>query len=167
MNAEQKGTACPEYEVLLEDHLSGGMDAERAAKIAEHLKACAGCRGALEDATASLGLLRIAEPTPDPGPQFPHLVMARIRAERAEQPSFWQPLVSLSWKFAATAALAFALLFAYDMRAAHQAPSLTAVSMRSATSNDLFGQTEMVQVPANRDEVLMMVSETSTNNDQR
>lgn len=169
MNADGKSKACAEYEALLEDHLSGASG-ERAARVAEHLKSCAGCREAFEDASASLGLLRLAAPTPDPGPQFPHLVMTRIRAEqeRTGQLGFWQPLVSLAWKFAATAALAFAVLFAYDMHATRQSPTsdLTAVSVRSAASNDLFGQSEMVQVPANRDEVLMVVSETSTGNEQ-
>lgn len=170
MNAEWKDMACPEYELLLEDHLSGKLSAEQARSLAVHVSSCAGCRATFEEASAGARLLHVALPTPDPGPQFAHLVMARIRTERehAEQSSFWQPLISLAWKFAVTAAVAFLLLFAYDMRANQQAPDLSAASIRATNNGDLFsaGLTESAPLPSNRDEVLVMVSETSTTNEQ-
>jgi hypothetical protein len=78
-----------------------------------------------------------------------------VRAERG----FWQPLVSMAWRFAATATLALAVLVAYDTtshakRTPQQAPTLEA----SARIPDMFSP-DPARVPSSRDEVLMMVAE--------
>jgi anti-sigma factor RsiW len=159
MAMEFKNTACTEYEALLEDSVSGEIGGADAARLSQHLKECAGCREALEFVALSPRLLRIAEPTVEPGPGFARNVMARIRADkevRAEK-GFWQPLISLSWRFAATAALALAVLVAYDTTS-HTQPDPTVASISAAHSQDIFSP-DPTRMPASRDEVMMMVAE--------
>lgn len=116
MEAEHDGTGCAKYEALLEDLVDGKLDGAEATSLANHMKDCAGCRSAFKDAATAARLLRLAEPTADPGPGFAHLVMTRIRAQAAlESKSIWQPFVTLAWKFAATAAMGLAVLVAFDV----------------------------------------------------
>ncbi len=110
--------ACPDFEARLYDRISGEMSASDITAVDAHLKNCPACAAAFERATFSARLLRIAEPTPDPGPGFAHLTMAHIRqAQRdlAEERSIWSPFVSLAWKFAATAGVALALVLTFDI----------------------------------------------------
>lgn len=161
MNYDYKTSACPEYEALLEDSISGEIGGADAIRLSEHLKSCPGCREARDLVAMTPRLLRLAEATPDPGPGFSRDVMARIRTDRdvrAER-GFWQPLVSLGWRFAATATLALTLLVAYDStfhveQATHPAPALEA----SSRIPDMFSP-DPARVPSSRDEVLMMVAE--------
>jgi Putative zinc-finger len=158
---EYKSSACPEYEALLEDSVSGEIGGADAIRLSEHLKSCAGCREAREHVALTPRLLHLTEATSDPGPGFSRDVMARIRTDRdvrAER-GFWQPLVSMAWRFAATATLALAVLVAYDTtshakRTPRQAPTLEA----SARIPDMFSP-DPARVPSSRDEVLMMVAE--------
>jgi anti-sigma factor RsiW len=161
MDAEYHGTACRKYEALLEDLLNGELGAADANSLREHIKECNGCRNALEAAAQGARLLRMAEPTPDPGPGFAHLVMARIRVEESalESKSILQPLVSLAWKFAATAALGLAVLITYDTVGNSGAPS-TAYMSRQAETRDIFS-TDPVTPPRSADDVLMLVAETN------
>ena len=117
MESRFNQAACSEFEALLEDHLTGELSGADAKKLAEHLENCAACSTALEHAAPSVELLRSVPPSPDPGPGFSRVVMARIRAEmsrRGEQKSIWQPFISLAWRFAATATLALAVLVTFD-----------------------------------------------------
>jgi len=110
--------ACPEFEARLYDRVSGELSPADAAVLDAHLKTCASCVAALERASFSSRLLRIAEPAADPGPGFAHITMARIRqaeSERADEKSIWSPFVSLAWKFAATAGVALALVLTFDI----------------------------------------------------
>jgi anti-sigma factor RsiW len=110
--------ACSDLEARLYDRISGEMSATDAVAVDAHLKNCPACAAALERASFSARLLRIAEPTPDPGPGFAHMTMARIRQaerDRAEERSFWSPFVSVAWKFAATAGVALALVLTFDI----------------------------------------------------
>ncbi|MGB9246021.1 MAG: zf-HC2 domain-containing protein [Candidatus Acidiferrales bacterium] len=159
MNYEYKSSACPEYEALLEDSISGEIGGADALRLSEHLKACAGCREAREHVALTPRLLHLAESTADPGPGFSRDVMARIRTDRdvRSERGFWQPLVSLGWRFAATATLALALLVAYDTTShvqhpAQQTPTLEA----SSRIPDMFSP-DPARVPSSRDEVLMMM----------
>ena len=111
-------TACPAYEVVLEDYLNGELSVAEALSAEEHWKTCAACRTALEQAAASMRLLRAAEKSAVPGPGFARVVMARVRTAEQERAAartiFWQPFVSWGWKFAATAALALMGMLTYD-----------------------------------------------------
>lgn len=161
MHAEAGNRACAHYEARLEDHLSGRLSGTEAREVAEHLKGCSRCRAALGEATAAARLLRMVEPTSDPGPAFARLAMARIRVDLAasEAKGFWQPFVSLAWRFAATVAVALALMVSYDIvRPRLQTPETTVASARQVDMRDLF-TSDADRVPANRDDVLIMVAE--------
>src|SRR5208282_1811314 len=104
-DAEGNYAACTQCEAMLEDQLQGTLRGPEAAMLAEHLVSCAGCRAALDDAAVSARLLAIAEPAVDPGAGFSRIVMARIRQElqTSERKSIWRPVVSVAWRFAASA----------------------------------------------------------------
>lgn len=165
-DTEFRSTACPEYEALLEDYLNGELEAGATRSAAEHWKACAGCREALEQAAASSRWLRAAASPADPGPGFSRDVMARIRMvedERTVRAGFWQPFVSLGWRFAATATLALGILLTYAARlATRPQPNLAVV--RPTEARDLFSP-EPARAPASGDEVLIMVAETGYGHD--
>src|SRR5277367_3251947 len=157
---EYKSSACRDYEALLEDSISGEIGGADALRLSDHLKGCAGCREAREEAALSPRLLRLVEATADPGPGFARDVMARIRTDgevRAER-GFWQPLISMGWRFAATATVALALLAAYDTRTHLQQPPQETASLEAARIPDVFSP-DPARVPSSRDEVLMMVAE--------
>lgn len=160
MDFEYKGSACSEFEPLLEDSVSGEIGGTDGARLSEHLKGCEGCRRALDEVVLSPRLLRLGEPSADPGPGFSRDVMARIRTDRdvrAEQ-GFWQPLVSMGWRFAATATLALALLVAYDTTSHVQQSTDHAPMLDAVRIPDMFSP-DPARVPSSRDEVLMMVAE--------
>jgi anti-sigma factor RsiW len=152
-----ENSACTEYEALLEDHLTGNLGGPDAQKLSEHLKSCDRCRSALTHVAGSTSLLRVAEPTSDPGPGFARLVMARIRTEREErQRGLWQQIIPFAMRFAATAALVFLGLITYEFSSRNQVRTEVA-QVRATEVRDLFPDPGMA--PENRDEVLMMVAE--------
>jgi anti-sigma factor RsiW len=157
--------ACPEYEVLLEDYLDGELAGAEAQRAAAHVKSCAACAEAWDGAVAGAALLRTAAGAGDPGPGFSRLVMARIHAAEeegsAERGRFWQPFVSLGWRFALTATLALGLLVTYDAGWGKR-PQPNTVAARPIV-RDLFTP-DPVSTPANGDETLMMVAETNHGN---
>lgn len=157
MQERTEHLACTEYEAVLEDHLTGSLGGPDAQKLSEHVKSCDRCRAALRHVTGSISLLRVAEPTPDPGPGFARLVMARIRTEREERErGLWQQIIPFAMRFAATAALLFLGLITYDFSSRNQIPQQVA-QVRATEVRDLFPDPGMA--PENRDEVLMMVAE--------
>lgn len=168
MSTDMANTACPQYEALLEDYLHASLSSTDAARAEQHLGSCGACRVALENARLTTQLFGAATPeqfVPDAG--FARIVMARIRAAESERSAdsagFWQSLVALGWRFAATAALALAVLVAYDAGHARRAqPSQMAV--RPIQTTDFFFASDPAQPPANRDETLMMVAETNHGN---
>lgn len=160
--------ACSQYEALLEDYLNSSISPADAKRAEEHLKSCGACREALDRARAGAQLFRAAAWEPvAPSAGFSRVVMARVHSAEsaltAERAGFWQSLVTLGWRFAATAALALALLVAYDAGRAHRAqPKQMAV--RPIQTTDFLLASDPAQPPANRDEVLMMVAETNHGN---
>jgi anti-sigma factor RsiW len=158
---ELASLACRQYEAKLEDYLSGLLSGADAKQVTEHLKGCGACSGALEDARASVQLLRVADSTSDPGPAFARTSMARIRVEIAEEArGFWQPFVRLAWRFAATATVALAVMASYEVMRPHaQSAETTVASVQQSEVRDLF-TTDADRIPANRDDVLVMVAET-------
>ncbi len=162
MEKEFRSTACPEFEVFLEDHLAGNLTGENAARVSAHIRSCAGCRSALEDAAASVRLLSAVEPAADPGPGFARVMTARIRAEMdrlAAEKSIWQPFVFLGWRFAATATLALALLLTYNATLEYRLQPGLASAVRQAEPRDMFS--DPGTTPESRDQALMMMVESS------
>ena len=158
---EYKSSACPDFEPLLEDSVSGEIGGADAIRLSEHLKSCAGCREAREHVALTPRLLHLAEATADPGPGFSRNVMARIRTDRdvRSERGFWQPLVAMGWRFAATATLALAVLVAYDSTFhVEQRARQTATLEASSRVPDMFSP-DPARVPSSRDEVLMMVAD--------
>ncbi len=157
--------ACTSYEALLEDYISGALSAADAKMAEQHWQSCVACRAALEQAASSVRLLRLAGPSDGPGPAFARTVMARIRAEQdrsADRAGFWQPLVRLGWRFAATATIVLGALVTYDAGWGHRAqPDVT--TARLIGVSDIFGP-DPAKPPANRDDVLMMVADTNHGN---
>jgi anti-sigma factor RsiW len=156
-------TACAKYEALLEDYLDGALELTDAKTAEQHWQDCANCRGALEQAASSVRLLRLAGPSVGPGPAFARTLMTRIRAAEQERSSeragFWQPLVSLGWRFAATATLVLGALVSYDAGWGRHAQRNLATARLIGTS-DIFAP-DPANPPADRDEVLIMVAETN------
>jgi predicted anti-sigma-YlaC factor YlaD len=163
---EYRNGACAEYEVLLEDLLDGDLGDCEAKKLAEHMNRCSGCRSALEVAKQSGALLRIASPTPDLGPGFSRIVMARIHDVQenaaAERRTFWRSLVSLEWRFAATAAVVLAALLTYDARWHRTLQSEIRMGQQAET-RDLFSPNARI-VPVTQDDVLIMIAEENHGN---
>lgn len=166
MNAENDfaNCACPEYEVMLEEHLEGTLENGVARKLSEHLKSCSGCSQALEDAAGAADWLRQAERTPDPGAAFTHMVMTRVRTHEPEtRTSFWEPFVSLAWKFATTAALALVVMLAFAARGTNPtSPDTNSVATAAPLQGDMqeilvAGQST---VPATRSDMVRMVTES-------
>ena len=158
-----KDQACESYEALLEDYLSGELDGSERVRAEKHVASCGGCRKALNDASSGNRLLEFAGSFPDgaptPGPDFARVAMARIRAEETaveEGVSFWQPFVSMAWKFAATAAFGLALLLTYTVSGTNRQQTEVA-SVSQMDTQDIFSPDPTIP-PADRDEVLMMVT---------
>jgi predicted anti-sigma-YlaC factor YlaD len=165
MNSESRDAAvnyaaCPRYEVALEDHLQGVLRGPEAAMLSEHLRSCAGCRAALEDAAVSARLLAIAEPAPDPGSGFSRIVMARIRQQLQtnEGKSIWRPVVSVAWRFAATAAFALVMLVSFDLGRQSQWRSDQSIVAENRVPEIA---PDRPSLPASRDEVILMMADTS------
>jgi len=158
---EVEHAQCERHEALLEDYLNGELSAADAKTSLDHLDTCSACHAALQRAATSTRLLRLAEPWPDPGPEFARLVMARIRATESERvagrANFWQPFVSFGWRFAATATFAVVALVGYNAGRGHWAQP-NEVAARPTQGFDLFAP-EPARVPTNGDEVLMMVAD--------
>jgi hypothetical protein len=159
-NVETNYEACPRYEAALEDHLQGILRGPEAAALTEHLQTCAGCRAALEDAAVSARLLAIAEPSPDPGAGFSRVVMARIRQElqTSEGKSIWRPVVLVAWRFAASAAFALVLLVSFELGRHSQWQTDQAIVAENRMPEIVPDQPNL---PANRDEVLLIMADTS------
>ena len=159
-NAEVNYSACPQYEAALEDHLQGTLRGPEAAMLAEHLQTCTGCRAALADAAVSARLLALAEPAPDPGAGFSRIVMARIRQQLQsnEGKSIWRPVVSVAWRFAATAAFALVMLVSFDLGRQSQLRSDQSIVAENRVPEIA---PDRPSLPANRDEVILMMADTS------
>jgi anti-sigma-K factor RskA len=157
--------ACTKYEAILEDYLNGALDSVESRAAEAHWRDCAGCRAALDQASASVRLLRFAGPSDGPSPAFARTVMARIRAAEAEldhaseRAGFWQPLVKFGWRFAATATVILGVLVTYDAGWGRH----TQHNARLTSGNDIFAP-DPGNPPASRDEVLMMVADTNHGN---
>ncbi len=159
-NTEKNYAACSLYEAMLEDDLQGELRGPEAATLAEHLQSCVGCRAALEDAAASSCLLAIAEPALDPGAGFSRIVMARIREElqAGDGKSIWRPVVSVAWRFAASAAFAVLMLVSFDLGRQSQSQSDQSIMADNRVPEIA---PDRPALPASRDEVILLMADTS------
>lgn len=167
MSAEAQSGACSEYEVSLEDCLSGQLPGAELERLQGHLARCAGCSAALERASLATRWLRLAEPTPEPGPAFARIAMARIRQEVAaseQAKGFWQPFVALAWRFAAAATVVLALMVSFELAQHHRASPTATVAAERVNDMHYMFSADTEQVPANRDQVLLMVAENDHGN---
>jgi len=168
MSAEVRSGACSEYEAIIEDYLSGQLPGAELKKLEGHLPRCPGCSAALERASLATRWLRLAEPSPEPGPAFARITMARIRQEVAaseQSKGFWQPFVALAWRFAATVTVVLALMVSFELAQHHRAsPTTTAVAAERVNDMHYMFTADTEQVPANRDQVLLMVAENDHGN---
>jgi predicted anti-sigma-YlaC factor YlaD len=157
--------ACSQYERLLADYLGGECNSAEVAKAEGHLRDCPNCRITFAAAQQGARLLRLGVPVLDkasePRPEFARNVMARIRLEKdqraAERTGFWQPFVTFAWRFAATAMLALLILLTYAVRGRDSRRGDSA--MVQGPLADVFAP-DPTRVPANQDEILIMVAET-------
>jgi hypothetical protein len=162
---ENARLACRNYEPLLEDYLSGALSQFESEGVRKHVAICSGCSSALGDARSSVRLLRAGLDTQQgllAGPAFARTVMARIRQQESlrEVVSFWQPFVSLAWKFAATASLALLILATYARTGTGPEPEQVQVAsaLQSEAHADLFAP-DPATPPASRDEVVLMMAD--------
>jgi anti-sigma factor RsiW len=159
VNMDADHNSCGEWEALLEDFLEGTLSRHAADQVSAHLGRCAVCREALDEARASVHLLRGGcEPTQDPGPIFARRVMALIRTEETQGSRFLKPLESLAWRLALSASLVVALLIGYGLRPRIGAQTVI-TSARQARAEEIFPDPD--QQPASRDEVLLEIAQTS------
>lgn len=163
MEIQPGALACKRFERMLADYLLGECTASESGQVDSHLRECSNCSVALQDARRGSSFLRAALPllekSPEPRPEFARLTMARIRVETeqsAERAGFWQPFVSFAWRFAATAMVALVILLTYAMRG-HYAPRRAAGAQGALA--DVFAP-DPTRVPADQDEILIMVAET-------
>ena len=163
-NAEFKTSACEQYEAALEDRLNGDLGGMEAADLTEHLKNCSGCASALEEAQMSARLLRVAEPTADPGAGFARIAMARIRGEmeNRDERSIWRPFVSLAWKLSGAAALVLVLLVTFDVRLHRGSEAQIRDEVAIVAANEAPELlSDEARLPTNRDEMLILMADDS------
>jgi anti-sigma factor RsiW len=160
MNSEFHSGACAEYETRLEDFLGGELSGAEKREVTEHFHTCPACKSAVEEAGVSSRLLSFVDASPDPGPAFARIVMARIRSEEAARESrgFWQPFVFLAWRFAATAALALVVMVTYDVRLHQAGAAAGGASVQQSDIHDLF-TTDADRAANNPDDVLIPAAE--------
>ena len=149
--------ACREYELRLEDFLSGTADAE----LESHLAECSHCASAIENARlAGTWLRRSWPPTHEPRSTFLGNVMARIREEQARADSsvaFWNILEFLASRMAMTAAVVLLAVSAY-LAGASSRPAVIVPTRAELTSAD-FPQPPVD--PVSNEEVLQSLAENS------
>ena len=162
------GPACRQYEPLLDDYLCDRLDVASAAKAEKHLKICPSCRSAFDAARDGVHLFRVAgfvlDRAAEPSPAFSRHVMIHVGREKerraAERLSYWQPFVSYAWRFAATAMVALMLLLTYAVRGRSRSREVVGPIGQQSQLVDVFSP-DPTRTPANQDEVLIMVAESS------
>lgn len=158
MSKRNENRPCPEWEVVLEERISGEISTEQSVALDKHLVECSACREGAQAAEPVGRLLRAAlEPLGHDEPSFARLVMARIHEDDRlwEERGFWRPLIRVAQGLAFTAALGLALMLAYVSLRAPAEVSGVAVT---APANDIFAGSPYH--PVNQDEILMQIAES-------
>lgn len=149
---------CPEYQASLEDVLrEGEVCIEPGSPLELHLRSCADCRGALNEALiASKLMLHARYPETAPSAAFVTRVMAAIReATQAAPSAIWRPLELLASRMALVAAV---VLLALSVYLREFAPARGAVVNGPVEIG--AGMPEPPALPADADEVLVSLSDT-------
>jgi|SRR4029077_13634436 hypothetical protein len=150
---------CPEYQASLEDVLHDGeARVEPNSPLALHLRGCADCRQALNDALiASKLMLHARNPEYASSSAFVTRVMAAIReATQAAPNAIWRPLELLASRMALVAAV---VLLALSVYLREFAPARGTVAVNAQTEIGA-GMPEPPAQPADADEVLMSLADT-------
>ena len=151
---------CPEYHADLEDVLrEGEACVEPGSRLEIHLRNCANCREALNDAVRTSKLMRHARyPESAVSPAFVTRVMATIREATQTVPAtIWRPLELLASRMALMAAIVLLVLSVY-LRELAPARGVAAVNAPAEVGAVL---PEPPAQPANADEVLISIADTS------
>jgi predicted anti-sigma-YlaC factor YlaD len=150
---------CPEYQASLEDVVRDGeARIEPNSPLEVHLRGCADCRQALNDAlTASKLMLHARYPEYASSPAFVTRVMATIReATQAAPNAIWRPLELLASRMALVAAV---ILLALSVYLREFAPARGTLAVNTQTEVGT-GMPEPPAQPADADEVLMSLADT-------
>jgi hypothetical protein len=150
---------CPEYQASLEDVLHNGEACvEPNSRLALHLRDCADCREALNDALiASKLMLHARNPENASSAAFVTRVMAAIReATQAAPNGIWRPLELLASRMALVAAV---VLLALSVYLREFAPVRGTAAVNAQTEIGA-GMPEPPAQPADADEVLMSLADT-------
>jgi predicted anti-sigma-YlaC factor YlaD len=150
---------CPEYQASLEDMVREGEGtAEPNSPFERHLRGCADCRQALNDALLASRLMRHARyPEHASSPAFVTRVMASIREAAQEAPSaLWRPLELLASRMALIAAV---VLLALSVYLREFVPARGSAGINASTEIGA-GMPEPPQQPADADEVLMSLADS-------
>jgi hypothetical protein len=159
MDSDKKHGNCEGFEALLEDSIEGVLGGEEAKNLEQHLRVCAACREALEEARLSQNLLQWSEPAAEASPGFARTVMARIReAEMKNESGIMPALVAFASRLAITATLALGMLVAYT----RVAPPAENPAMATVTAEDHSGLfSDPVQQASSVDGFFALTASTS------
>jgi hypothetical protein len=102
---------CNDVRELMPDLASGLSPV--TPEIEQHLSVCGDCAGKLEAFSQTMSLLDEWR-TPEPSPYFDVRLQARLRAEKAHQPSMWR-----QWLRKPVLAVSFAVLMVVSARLFH------------------------------------------------
>jgi predicted anti-sigma-YlaC factor YlaD len=89
--------SCEEYQLLIDESVSGALDRESEALLAAHVKDCTDCASVLSF-TASLARMLRSAPDPEPPEDFERRVLRKLEPKTAERTSdvwVWSPAVAL------------------------------------------------------------------------
>jgi predicted anti-sigma-YlaC factor YlaD len=151
---------CPEYQGDLEDVLREGEACiEPNSRLEVHLRSCAHCREALNDALSASKLMRHARyPENAASPALVTRVMASIREATQTVPNtIWRPLELLASRMALVAAIALLVMSVY-LREFAPTRGIAPVNAPAEVGAVL---PEPPAQPANPDEVLISIADTS------
>lgn len=102
-----RGGACTAWEAGIEDLLDRRLDSRQTAEVEAHVRGCANCAAAVEQARLAGGLLALLGARPAPGPSafFVARVMNGIRGKQRER-DLWMPVERAAWRVCFVAAAA-------------------------------------------------------------
>jgi predicted anti-sigma-YlaC factor YlaD len=162
-NGRSEGSACREFEALLEDSLAGQLGGAEGERLSAHLSGCAACRQVLEEVCLGGQLVRLArQPAEDPGAGFTTRVMAAIQDEEARRSvawNFWRPIEVLSLRLSMAATLALALLCGYGVMHSRFSTPAEVEMAGQPEVRELFP--EPMHQQTTHDEVLMSIADKS------
>jgi anti-sigma factor RsiW len=141
-------------EAELEDFAGGALGAAESAQLDAHVRECAECRAAVQEAQASARILRgTLLPAEAPSGAFWTRLNARLNEEQRKQEEFFPELEWLARRFVFGAGLALLVMGAF--LAGTQFP-LVEGNDNQAEIRELVPRSE--QQPTNHDEVLVSLA---------